>query len=179
MKFLTPIFLILISIALVFWYINPGYGKIGTMRNQLATYENALERAQAANAKRNDLLNRYNSFTTDQLDYLQKLLPDSIDNIRLIVDLNTIAARYSSGIHNIRLSASDSSTAAVALAENNGPYGTLTVSFATSMTYSNYLLFMRDVEKNLRLMDVTGITFTPGDTGTYDFSVNLKTYWLK
>jgi Tfp pilus assembly protein PilO len=118
--------------------------------------------------------------TPEQLDQLQKLLPEKVDNIRLIVDLNAVAARNQSSLRNIRVVSDEQPASAGApAAANQKVYGTLSVSFSVSMTYKQYLDFMKDIEENLRLMDVSSMSFTPSETGTYDFAITLKTYWLR
>jgi hypothetical protein len=59
-------------------------------------------------------------------------------------------------------------------------YGTLTLSFSTTATYTTFLAFMRDLEKSLRLIDIVSVQFASSDTNQlYDYTVSIKTYWLK
>ena len=47
-------------------------------------------------------------------------------------------------------------------------------------SYDNFIAFLKDLEKSLRLVDVVSLTFTaPESSPTYDFTIGLKTYWLK
>jgi hypothetical protein len=57
---------------------------------------------------------------------------------------------------------------------------TVTVSFSVSAPYQQFIDLLRDLEANLRIMDVTHLTVTAGTVpGSYDFGVELKTYWLR
>ena len=62
---------------------------------------------------------------------------------------------------------------------NNNSYGTLSFSFSTTMSYTDFIRFLKDVESSLKMLDVSSITFSPSDTGSYTYSVTLKAYWLK
>jgi hypothetical protein len=58
---------------------------------------------------------------------------------------------------------------------------TVTVSFGVTASYQQFIELLRDLEANLRVMDVTRLTLTanPTTAGTYDFAVELRTYWLR
>ena len=65
------------------------------------------------------------------------------------------------------------------IGKDNSAYGSLGVSFTTSASYNTFLAFIRDLEKSLRIMDITAIQFGASDTQVYDYSVDIRTYWLK
>jgi hypothetical protein len=67
-------------------------------------------------------------------------------------------------------------------------YDSVTVSFTVTATYDTFLKILRDLEKSLRIIDVTRISFNLADPtaagganrgGAYDFNVEVKTYWLR
>jgi hypothetical protein len=185
MKALTPVIFLAISIGIFFWYINPTYSAIGAARASLTQYQAALTEAQQGSAKRDELVNRYNSFSADQLDRLQKFLPDSVNNIDLLVDLNNLAEKYNSSTQDISISSNNDTNGSSAGANAAAPaanqvYGTLTVSFTVSMTYANFLSYMEDMEQNLRLTDISVVNFKPSDSSqVYDYNVTINTYWLE
>jgi hypothetical protein len=59
--------------------------------------------------------------------------------------------------------------------------GSVNVTFTTTMPYNNFLDFLADVQRSLKLTDVASADFQTGDvsTGLYTYSVTLKSYWLK
>ena len=124
---------------------------------------------------------------TDQ-DRLSKMIPNTVDNIRLVIDLNSIAVKNGFSLKNIRASASaDAKKDSVAISPptkggstiSTPTLDTVTVSFSATAPYAQFLNFLQDLESSLRIMDVTHITLSGSDTGTYDFGVELKTYWLR
>ncbi len=176
MKILTPLLLIAISIGLFFVYINPAYSEIGALRDQNKSLTAALDRAQQAGIKRDQLLSKRNQFSTEDLNRLQKILPDSIDNIRLVVDINSIAVKYGTSIKAVKVEPVVNTPGSPAPAT---PYDGATITFDIVLTYDNFLSFLADIERNLRLTDVVAVSFDTGDKSVYQYNVTLKTYRLK
>jgi len=48
--------------------------------------------------------------------------------------------------------------------------------------YESLIQFIKDIEKSLRIVDVTEISLIPSKTGEsnlYEYNIGIKTYWLK
>ena len=184
MKFLTPLLLIGISVALFLMFINPTYQTIGVLREEGSQYTAALDRAKQAGVKRDQLVSKYNSFSSEDLKRLLKVLPDRVDNIKLVVDVNNLAAKYGTSIRDIKVgdNTQTSKPNAIIAEAASKPYGTLSVGFGVTMSYENFLRFLNDIEQSLRLTDVSAIEFdtiASGTSGNYNYIVTVKTYWLK
>ena len=110
MRFIMPIILIGISISIFFVFTNPIYTDIGLIKAQVASYDEALNNSKALAGARDVLTQKYNSINPDDLVKLQKLLPDNIDNIRLILEIEQIAVPYSMVLKNIKYNATTSGT---------------------------------------------------------------------
>ena len=70
----------------------------------------------------------------------------------------------------------------------NLPYGSFPIEFTTESDYDTFVLFLKDLEHNLRLVDIKSISFTvpqvdkftPGvDPNIYIYNLKVETYWLK
>lgn len=180
MRFLTPIALLVAALGLLYYFAKPHYEQIGTVRGQIQQYDDAIERAQQVVAKRNDLLSRRNSFSPTDIQRLETALPDSIDNIRLIIDMTNLASRYGSDLSGIGISKVDIQSQNT-VGPNTKPYGTLTMNFGVSMTYDQFQQYLKDLERSLRIIDFNTLSVSPGDTSTglYKFGLELTMYWLK
>ena len=53
------------------------------------------------------------------------------------------------------------------------------VTLKFTATYEDFLDILRDIESSLRLIEVSSISFEPGDSAQYEYTVKLKTFWLK
>lgn len=187
MNLITPIVLIIISLTAFFGYVNPNYrgqnlsnGKVSILALQAedAQYKKALNDAASIRATRTALQDTKNAFDPVQIEKLEKLLPDNIDNIKLVIDIKNIAENRNLTLKNIKLDTAAKSSPDKIGADNN-KYGTVGLSFSVSASYDNFHNFLTDLEKSLRLVDITDLAVMGNDTGIYDFSVGLKTYWLK
>jgi Tfp pilus assembly protein PilO len=178
MRGLIPIICILIAGAVFYWYIDPTYTAIKELRTQEGTLDLALNRSLELQQARDQLLSRYNTFSPNDLTRLEKLLPDHVDNVRLILDLDGIATRYGMRVRNVSIDAPKASSATT-IGPDELPYESLVLSFTVSGQYNTFRQFMNDLEHSLRLVDVVGIHFSSNDNGVYDFTISVKTYWLK
>lgn len=179
MKILTPLVFLALAAAIFFWYIDPTYATVKTLLSQQNELGQALSRSRELQDVRDQLLSRYNTFPQTELDKLQKLLPDHIDNVRLILDLDSMAAKYGMRVRNVASENDSSRAAAGDLGADDSPYESVILSFTVTGPYTTFRQFLTDLEQSLRLMDVVGLSFNAADTGIYDFTLRVKTYWLK
>ena len=177
MSNIISIVLIVASIGLFFGYIDPTYATIQMQRTEKADYDRALNNSKELQAERDKLLQKFNEMNKVDLDDLARLLPDNIDNVRLIIDIDEMAKKYGMRIRNFK---ADPSEKTDTIGRSNSAHGTLTLSFSTTAGYDTFLAFIRDIEKSLRVIDITSVEFVASDTSSlYDYKVTVKTYWLK
>ena len=134
-KFLTPIILVIVAVGLFFFYIDPQWQKMKVLQATNAEYNNAIDQSNKLLKVRDSLLAKYNSFRPEDLTRLEKLLPNNIDNVRLIIDINSITSKYGASIKNVKLS----TPSAEADVTNNSGYRTMVLSFGVSTSYNNFL----------------------------------------
>lgn len=194
MKFLIPIFLILISGAGFFVLVAPKYENISLLRTEVKAYKTALDNSEALERERNKLVTKYNNMNVSDLARLQKLLPDNIDNIRVILEIERLARVYGMSLKDIRYDdkakedeSSNVVEAGVVNTGQNQEYGSWNLEFATEGSYDSFISLLQDIEKNLRLVDVVSVNFSSagaenakqGSTDNYKYVFKIKTYWLK
>lgn len=190
-RFIVGFIAIIVAGTILFGYTLPTYDHIQSLRAQNAQYDQALGNAKKLQTLKQTLLSKYNTFGGDQLERLNKLLPDHVDNVRLVLDLDSIASAYGIAVQNVVISRAeatpDSALGTPVLGQlgvQAEPYDSMTLQFSTQTTYPNFVAFMKDLEASLRIVDVTSLgmqeaTGALGSEPLYRFSVGLKTYWLK
>ncbi len=182
MRFIIPLVLVGAAIGLFVAYTNPTYQHIKVLQAQVGAYNDALNKANEIKGVRDKLISKRNTFATESIRKLERILPDNIDNIRFIIDINNIAARRNLTLSNVSLgSVSDSKGArsALAVGQSTDPVGSATVSFSLTASYDDCLAFLQDLEHSLRLVDIQTLDFKPAGTGDkYSVSMTIKTYWL-
>lgn len=176
--------------------IIPRYHTVQALQATVASYNTNLATANQLEHSRETLIAQYNTIQKTDLDNINALLPDSVDNIRLIIQMNALATKdglaslrsvdYSTNQAASKTPGATPTTTSTPTASDNLPYGQFIISFQTSGQYSNFLHFLSDLEQNLRLVDVTEVDFTAPDSSStssaasgMNYKVTLRTYWLK
>lgn len=178
MKNSISIFLILASVLIFFGYIKPGIAAVGVISKELKVYQDTLKQADELEQQIKKLRSNIDALNPEDMEKLAKLIPGKVDTINLIIDINNIAANFGLAISNISLGANKEDGSNTS-ARNDTLYESVDFSFKVNATYPNFISFIEALERSLRLVDITSITFSPAETGTYNFSVNLRTYWIK
>jgi Tfp pilus assembly protein PilO len=190
MKSFLSLLFISVSVVLFFVFIRPQYQELQATQEQVTFAKSNLETASNLTKSRDELIAKYGSISKTDLDNLKILLPDSVDNIRLIIQVNSLATK--NGLSLLRSVDYQSNQDSAATDPNQNPdaqkqaLGEFTISFQTTGQYKNFLAFVSDLEQNLRLVDVVKVEITPTAQGvqqnaasSLSYKVTLKTYWLK
>lgn len=175
-----PLILLIAAIGLFAVYTNPSYQQSKATAAEVAQYNDALTKSQELKAVRDQLISKRNTFSADDVAKLQKILPDNVDNIRLIIDINNIAARHGLSLKDVQLgTVSDSRDTPNPLASGSSgdAVGSVTIGFSMNATYDDMLAFLQDLEHSLRIIDVQSLSFTVGG-GKSDYAFSIRTYWL-
>jgi Tfp pilus assembly protein PilO len=180
MRLLIPTILVLSSIGLFFVFINPTYGELKVLKENEAQYDEALTKSREIQTLRDELLGKRNSYSTADLDRLAKLLPDNVDNVRLILDLDGIASAYGIRIKNMQIQRDQTASSQQgAVGPSQRPYDSVVLTFSFASTYENLVRFLQDLESSLRIVDVTRLSFTEPSGDLAEYTISIRTYWLR
>lgn len=181
MQLITPIFLVIASVGIFFGYVDPKYKDIVEDRKVEAQYDEALNRSRELQEIRQTLLDEYNEFEQEDIDRLEKLLPDNIDNVRLIMEIDGVAKSHGLSVKNLSVSGENESSSedSIEIGPDGKEYSSMALEFSIAARYADFLNFMNDLEQSLRLVDVTSINFKTTDADFDEYRVIIKTYWLK
>ncbi len=205
-RLITPIIIIAIAITGFFIFTRPLFNDINDLKAQAASYDAALSNSKALENERDKLTAKYNSISPDDLDRIKKLLPDNIDNIRLILEIEKIASPYGMVLKDVKYNATTTKTPAAGTSGANATpppsvatvqggttdqalepkdYGIWDLAFSVSGTYENFINFTKDLQNNLRIVDVSSVAFSSdtdtktNPSGIYKYDFKIQTYWLK
>ncbi len=187
-KTIIAVVIFVVAGFVFFFYTKPAYATVGDLQAQIAQYQQALDKAAQLQALKQKLLARDNSFNPSDLSRLQTMLPDHVDNIGLILELDNLASHYGMALENVDVATAQSGTsdqsAGAVVGASAQKYDSLTLHFATYGTYDNFRSFLTDLESSLRIVDLQALTLsaqgTPGSSATaYHYDMTIKTYWLK
>ena len=183
-RFLTPVLAIIVSVTLFFTFIKPTFNQYKAIDNEIADYAGALDSAQALQEKIKELDDEKNSIQESDLSRLQTFLPDSVDEVSIVLILDDVATRHNLVLDGINVKTNIGGKDTVqsqaggtlkdqlfaddpknAIKEVVGADGTTVkrpqdhidpvgLSFSVTGTYSDFRAFIVDLEKSLALMDI-------------------------
>lgn len=173
------------SIAGFAVFIVPQYNQISELRTQKADYEIVLANARKYKEERNALVKKRNSFDQIKIGQLETMLPNNPENMKLILALQSVASQYGLVLQNVK---TEDAETGVATSQANRPggqtsadLGTLTINFSVSGPYASFTNYIKSIEKSLRMIEIQKVSFAATDpkVQNYQYTVSIKTYWLK
>src|SRR3989344_4686488 len=193
-RLFLPIILIGAAIGLFAVFTDSLYGEVKELSIEQDNYNTALSNSKQILKERDALVEKYNNFSEVDKEKLNKLLPDNVDNIRLIIELETLGLRDGMVLKDVKVEGAPGGKAQDLSSEEefveNLPieskrdYSSMDISFSMDGTYQSFLKFISDLDKSLRMVDVQSITFSsPSEKESagaiYSFDFKIRTYWLK
>jgi hypothetical protein len=168
--------------------ISAKYEDIKSVQAEIKQYAEANESAKKLAAKLDELINKNNSISPAQQARLVTFLPDNIDPIRFILEMESIGRKLGMPVRGARYTAvKTNNTTQDTVAVGDAKNGIFTFEFTTEGSYDNLVKMLSALNNSLRLIDVTSMTITPGGAGGdatraadyYTYNIKLTAYWLK
>jgi Tfp pilus assembly protein PilO len=198
MRIILPLSFLIISIGLFFLIIDPVFSDVKDLRSDTTIYKTALDNSAELQNIRDALIDDYKNIKKEDKDRLLHFLPNNIDNIDLILEIERLANQNGLPIKNFIFNVEDLNKKVV-IDEDDGnnfmddfsggslPYGVFPLEFTLVGRYNSFLNFLKDLESNLRLIDIRSISLivpnktdnSTVDPNSYDYSLKIETYWLK
>lgn len=191
MRTIFSILGVIAAVSVFLLYTQPAYDEVQALQKQIEQYNQALDKADELQRLKSTLLERRKSFDPEDLDRLHKLLPDHVDNVRLILDIDRLAGIYGMALQNVVISNPASETTlgnAIGASGAAERYDSLTLRFSTRGTYANFAEFLEDLESSLRIVDLVSLSIasegsSPEASGAtsnvYRYDITIRTYWLR
>lgn len=165
------IFLILAAFFISWFGTRPLYEKIKTVKKEESGLNNFLREIKETRVLRDDLLAGYNTISGGDLERLKKILPLSPEKETLIAQFENLANIRGLVLKSVEIAESTTKDAKIPK--------TVNISLVLSGGYEDFLGFIKDLEENLRIIDLEEIAFGASDKNIYEFSIKAKTYFLE
>lgn len=196
-KALTPIIGIIVAVGLFFTYVRPTFEDIKGIQDETAQYAQAIEKASELQQRINELKQRQNSIPLADLERLEAMLPDRVEEVTVLLDIDALATTHRLVLGDIKVG----EEAKVASAGQHSPdgsgqptdetglledpdaalrsqYTTLDMSFSVSGAYDDFRAFLAEIERSLVLMEITKIAFGASEGDAVPFTVAIRLYSL-
>jgi hypothetical protein len=182
---ILPLISFIIAIAIFFAYVNPTWtGSIAAAKQTISADDQALVAAAHYTAQQNQLAAARDAIDPTGLSAVEAMLPDSVDNVGLILDLNALASRSGLSVSNIDVvtnaaggSGQGNNGALPSTAQ--GTVSSVDLSLSALGTFSSLQNFLVGVEKSARLLDIHDLVVKGSDTGVYTYQMTIRLYWLR
>jgi Tfp pilus assembly protein PilO len=183
---IIPLIALIIAACIFFMYINPTWsGSIAAAKAAIASDDQALVTASQYTAQQNELASARDAINSADLARLNIFLPNSVDNVGLILDLNALAARSGLSLSSIDVAGNTTASSSASTASGALPtavtnsVNSVDLSLSAVGTYASLQNFLQGVEKSVRILDVRDIVVSGSDTGVYTYHMTLRLYWLQ
>lgn len=168
------------TLAIGYAFIYPSVGDLSALMEEKQKHEDALEKVSNIETKKNELLAEFNNITSADRKDIDTLLPDSLGFVRLISQIDAVAAKYGISIDKVSSRETTTSTGgSIGEATSQKPYKAAIISFSFDASYEKFNIFLNDLERSLRILDIRSIKLETQENGIYTYNVEFETYWLE
>lgn len=179
----VTILCLVVAFVIFFQFVRPAYLEAQDVRAEVIARENLLESQAAAIAEVRQLIEKYRADTAVQ-ETVSQVIPGKPEVGSALYQLVALAAQY-----DIQFQSTSANTPQLSIANNEPtatssvgmvrPLGVATFQVRFSATYADLQEFLKKLENNVRIMDVTGISLSQvtGGNGQIGVDLTVATYY--
>jgi len=174
------LFYIILTLSVGYAFIYPTAGELNALINEKQKQADYLAMVSKIEIKKGELLTEFNNIDVDDRKYIDTILPNSLDFVRLISQIDAVGSRYGLSIDKTSFKETSASTGdSISEAGPEKPYQSAIISFSFNASYNQFNSFMDDLGKSLRILDIKSMKLSTAETGVYSYDVEFEVYWLK
>lgn len=167
MRLIISIILVLAAVAVLFFWGRVWWQDVQALQAERDAFESVIGRINQLRKTRDGLLLSYNTIPAQDLQKIKNLIPSAANSGPLVVQFANLTNQSGLLLKNVNLSEPETKS------------GVLMATLSVSGSYENFTGFLASLEKSLRLIDLSKLSFSAGRDNFYDFSLELKTYTQK
>lgn len=203
MKFIEililPIAMISIIAALL-WFIYPTYGEIKNLTQEIEAKEDTLEKKQKLIIDIEKLVNQYEDIE-GRVNKVFYALPNEAEISNVLVQLEALASENGMIFESSNFSKEQQIAQKKTTSENNVASSSdsktaiqqniieqiksISVDISLIGSYENFKNYLKSLENNIRIMDITSISFSSSSNSSeeeevsdnFSYSIQLKVYY--
>lgn len=184
MKTIITIILLLASAGSIFFMAKPVWSEVTSLRAEQAAVADALARLKDLQSLRDDLIKTYNAIPRSKIERLYDLLPAKPDSGNILVMLEKLTRDRNIRLRRVEFIKETNSAAGPAGAgkiinKDVPKHNTMSYSFTVAASYESFRSLLSAMEKNLRIIDVTDISFAGGASNLFEFTLKVKSYYQR
>ncbi|MEK7635329.1 MAG: type 4a pilus biogenesis protein PilO [Patescibacteria group bacterium] len=171
---------VILSLSIGYAFIYSPMGDLTALMDKKQQYNDSLETINNIENTKKELLTKFNNISVEEKKEIDTLLPSSFDFVRLVSQIDAVAANHGISISNISSENLNSPSGdANTEAKTSNSLNSATVGFSFEASYDNFNSFMDDLEKSMRILDIKSMSLSAQKGNIYKYEVKFVTYWLK
>jgi len=180
--FITLVLILGGSIVGVF-YLRPQWQEYKTSQAEAENLYNLSVELDELIQNRDSLIQTLNSVSREDLKRIDLALPQGARAAEFLTTLETLAKRNNIIMRQVDLIGESAPTpgqprpGGTANLPRTGAYRELPMTLSVTGSYESFKFFLRDLEYNLRIIDVLGVSFSGSGRNQFDFTIKGKTYY--
>lgn len=182
----SQIALIILSLGVIFTYIKPALGEIGTTQDNIVVYQNERQKVSDVNQKLDRVNSSVNAISTEDKLRLVTYIPDQVDTVAVPRDLKAIADSTGIILSQIKYEGPETTVAPPAFIDpamlSTAPaFSSLEPEahvfiFEFDASYEQIKAVLRAVEKNAYPLEVHDLTIENSEGGFLSVTMKIITY---
>ncbi len=204
MSRVLPIVFVLAALGIFFGYIHPTVtGQIASTQKDITEYDRALNAAKRFDEKQAQLASELKALPPDGIKRLEQFLPNNVNNVQLILDLDALASK--SGLKITTFSDAQSVTKTpsssvdapppmtgamvpgmntgmggpIGASNTSSSYDSIDITIGATGSYTQLRMFLDNIEASLQPLDLVELRISDSSTGVYTFTMTFRLYWLR
>lgn len=154
--------------------VMPAWAGVGALRTEVGNIEEAISLTREVIRKRDEMEQRYQSLSPEEIERIRAFLPSKSEVGELLIDVDALAKKADVKITGLTFQ-ENAGQSPVDSAESG--IQEVSINFSVSGSYASLQQFITSVQRNLRLIDITNVTFTGADKDEFLFSIKARAYY--
>lgn len=187
MKSIIQLVVICICGLVYMFYIKPVGEEIRGLMSTKKQYDTVLSGSIELKRQRDSVNADYRTIDPQNLDRLNKMIPDNFNPVLFANELSFMASRYGMLVRDFKTDETRVDTREAIINQVDiDPFRTFTVSFKLTGPYTQFKSFLNDLERSLRVVDIVGLSLRSiGGQGSgsvsnaYEYTLEVNTYSLR
>jgi len=174
-KIIINLLLIISSLYSVFFLIKPQFKEISFLKIKVASYKENFNNIEKVRELRNKYLKDYNEISEENKAKLETMIPKAVNEGEMMLMLDGIAKANSMSLTGISFAKEGEQMSSVlGLSKKENPYTPYFFSMDLTGTYVGFKNFLRNIEKNLVIIDIDSVSFNSPENGSDSYKFKIK-----
>ncbi len=167
------------AIVVFFTWTQPMLDSVKGLSEQKEILNEKLSSLKEIEKERENILDSYNSVGDTNREKVGKILPSSMKEMDLIVELENMAANSGVALKDVNISDAGKEQKSTGGAKTGEAFypNEIGLIIKASGPYQSFKEFLKSIETNLRIIDIESLDFISGDVDSYEYNLKIKSYW--